>query len=249
MIEVHSLLISLQYGLFCAMLVWCFYIALEPYVRQLWPQSIISWSRLLIGRPRDPLVGRDLVIGVMIGVGIILSQQLNVLLSPSVRLSRSLPLLPRFGQELGDLAGGPFKLQVLVNSLQAAVLLGLVLLLLMLLLRVVLRIPWIAGIAFLLMATVLSVLIFETSIAISWITNAIIAAGIALTLTRVGLLSAIVSLLVTYLFSSVPMTSDLNCWYGGSASFSLLVVAGLLVLGVYLSLPMSARPRTAVAED
>ena len=44
------------------------YLALEPWVRRRWPHAIISWSRLLSGQLRDPLVGRDILFGVMLGV-------------------------------------------------------------------------------------------------------------------------------------------------------------------------------------
>ena len=44
-------------------LVWIFYMALEPYVRRIWPEMVISWSRLLAGRWFDPLVGRDVLAG------------------------------------------------------------------------------------------------------------------------------------------------------------------------------------------
>jgi hypothetical protein len=37
--------------------------ALEPYLRRRWPERIISWNRLLAGEFRDPLVGRDILIG------------------------------------------------------------------------------------------------------------------------------------------------------------------------------------------
>jgi hypothetical protein len=47
-----------------------FYVALEPYVRRRWPQIMITWSRLLGGGVRDPLVGGHLLIGVAFGVGL-----------------------------------------------------------------------------------------------------------------------------------------------------------------------------------
>jgi hypothetical protein len=46
-----------------ALLAWCFYAAVEPSVRRGWPKMLISWSRLMEGRWRDPLVGRHLLIG------------------------------------------------------------------------------------------------------------------------------------------------------------------------------------------
>src|SRR5262249_49589404 len=39
------------------------YAAIEPPFRRRWPWRVIAWNRLLEGRWRDPLVGRDLLIG------------------------------------------------------------------------------------------------------------------------------------------------------------------------------------------
>ena len=49
-------------------LVWLLYIALEPQLRRVWPETMIGWSRLLAGSVRDPLVGRDVLIGVLIAI-------------------------------------------------------------------------------------------------------------------------------------------------------------------------------------
>jgi serine/threonine-protein kinase len=35
---------------------WLLYIALEPHMRRVWPETMIGWSRLLAGNVRDPLV-------------------------------------------------------------------------------------------------------------------------------------------------------------------------------------------------
>ena len=47
---------------------WLMYVSLEPYVRRVWPRTMISWTRLLSGRVRDPLVGRDVLIGMLAGL-------------------------------------------------------------------------------------------------------------------------------------------------------------------------------------
>ncbi len=44
------------------------YLALEPYVRRTWPVILITWSRLVSGRLRDPMVGRDILVGVLAGL-------------------------------------------------------------------------------------------------------------------------------------------------------------------------------------
>ena len=43
--------------LYLVCLMWIFYMALEPYVRRVWPETVISWNRLLAGKWFDPLVG------------------------------------------------------------------------------------------------------------------------------------------------------------------------------------------------
>jgi serine/threonine-protein kinase len=51
-----------------ALKIWLFYMALEPFLRRQYPKSLISWTRLLNGRLRDPAVGRDILIGTLVGV-------------------------------------------------------------------------------------------------------------------------------------------------------------------------------------
>lgn len=46
---------------------WLFYVALEPYVRRVYPQALISWTRLGRGCLQDPIVGRHILIGMTIG--------------------------------------------------------------------------------------------------------------------------------------------------------------------------------------
>ena len=58
---------SLSSAVFLGAFVWLAYIAIEPIVRRRWPELLFSWSRLLSGRFRDPLVGRDLLAGILIG--------------------------------------------------------------------------------------------------------------------------------------------------------------------------------------
>ncbi len=54
------------HALFHVVLVWFFYVALEPYVRRIWPNTLVSWTRVLRGRFRDPMVGRDILIGALL---------------------------------------------------------------------------------------------------------------------------------------------------------------------------------------
>ena len=60
----HSAAGSLVWGGFS----WLSYVAFEPHARRLWPRTLLSWARVLAGRVRDPLVGRDVLVGVLAGV-------------------------------------------------------------------------------------------------------------------------------------------------------------------------------------
>jgi serine/threonine-protein kinase len=58
---------GLAFFLFDAIYVWVSYMAVEPATRRLWPEQMISWNRFLSGRYRDPLVGRDILVGTIAG--------------------------------------------------------------------------------------------------------------------------------------------------------------------------------------
>ena len=60
-------LVALATSVFYGVVMWTVYMALEPYVRRRWPQTLISWSAVLIGRVRDAVVGRDVLIGCAAG--------------------------------------------------------------------------------------------------------------------------------------------------------------------------------------
>ena len=65
------LLIATGWSLVWTAFAWLIYISLEPYVRRWWPHTLISWARLLSGRVRDPLVGRDVLAGLLAGIGLV----------------------------------------------------------------------------------------------------------------------------------------------------------------------------------
>lgn len=58
---------GLAFFLFDAGFIWVAYMAMEPAMRRRWAKLLISWSRLMSGRFRDPLVGRDILIGAIAG--------------------------------------------------------------------------------------------------------------------------------------------------------------------------------------
>jgi serine/threonine-protein kinase len=219
------------------------YLALEPHVRRFWPEGLISWTRLLAGRWRDPLVGRDLLLGVLGGVAVRLVQELNVgvpswLGLPSVRLlpPRDLPLL-----------GGRKAAGQLLTDTVSALQIGLILVLSLLLLRVVLRSPRLAGGVY----VVSSTLLFAPTSghpSVSWLLTGMGAIIIVLVVLRLGLLAGVVLHFVLYVLIHFPVTANLEAWYAGSGLFALAAVAGLAVYGYFTSLagrPFRRDPLTA----
>src|SRR5205823_13767396 len=77
--------------LFSAALLWVFYVALEPYVRRFWPDGILGWTRLLSGYVRDPRVGRDVLIGCAVGVGLTVVEALYNYLPPFFGYPSAMP--------------------------------------------------------------------------------------------------------------------------------------------------------------
>jgi serine/threonine-protein kinase len=64
--EVRGFFSSVAYGATRALMTWLLYIAIEPFIRRLHPNSLVSWSRLLAGRVSDPAVGRDVLVGLTV---------------------------------------------------------------------------------------------------------------------------------------------------------------------------------------
>src|SRR5262249_48216950 len=67
-------------------------VALEPHVRRRWPWLMVGWNRLLAGRWRAPLVGRDLLLGGLLGVATTLLFQVQTLLPNWMGLAPPMPL-------------------------------------------------------------------------------------------------------------------------------------------------------------
>ena len=59
---------GLPQGLFLGLLAWLFYLGFEPAMRPAWHHLLIGSTRLLDGRRRDPLVGRAVLAGILVGL-------------------------------------------------------------------------------------------------------------------------------------------------------------------------------------
>ncbi|HKP35663.1 MAG TPA: serine/threonine-protein kinase [Pyrinomonadaceae bacterium] len=220
---------SLAFAVFTSFFLWLLYIALEPFVRRRWPQRIISWSRLLRGDFRDPLVGRDLLIGAAAGGFAILAGRAT---SPVLYwLGRPFDVVTNPGSAI---VGAHFSSRF-ASQLTAALFLSFITLFLLLLFVVLLRREWL-GLAALWILFVL----FGTGVSNSSATALPAAAiGSALTLFilyRYGLLALCTMMFFLHLWVFYPMTTSFTAWYAFDFVIGLVICLALAVYGFYTSL-------------
>ena len=144
-------LLAICTAVFYGVLLWTIYLALEPFVRKRWPQVLVSWTNVLAGHVRDPVVGRDVLVGLLLGVG-------WVLLIRGVDLATSVKAFVDFPGEMALLAGLRRYLGVVLQVVPYAMRNVLLYFFLLFLLRVLLRSQWLAAIGLTLLFIALSVL-------------------------------------------------------------------------------------------
>jgi hypothetical protein len=203
-------------------LVWMIYLALEPYVRRIWPETIISWSRILAGRIADPLVGAHVLIGMLIGVVYMLVDQFKNMVPEWIKRA---PALPRVDVKVRMLAFNSPSSTLLLTMTQAMAA-SLLCLLLLVLLRLMLRGKWLAGAAFILVAAAVSVR-WRAADPLNWCFELSMAALLMLALVRFGLVTAIAAVFTAWSVWNQPITSNLGIWYAQSTLIEFVMVIAL----------------------
>ena len=238
--EVASLYVWIARVILTATIAWLCYFAVEPYVRKFWPQIMITWSRVLGGKFRDPLLGRDILVGGTCGILLVLVLQLDILLPAWLGLHGPLPRLPDLAGDAAALVGLRYELSVLVTVLISSVTLGLIVLVLMLVVRVVVRRPWPAAAISWLTLTTIQAMTAGPDTAFPWITGGILALVAILLMSQAGLMAVIAAACFATLLAASPMTADFRAWYAPSCIFAVAVSCLLLVYG--FSVVAAGRP-------
>ena len=208
-----ALLISVQ--------LWFWYIALEPLIRRRWPMSLTSWSRLLSGRFRDALVGRDLLIGCVVGVIYVLLDHLSFLIPDWIGAPHAAPYASRTEVFVGARALIPIACSAPVRATEF----GLLILFILFLLRVLLRKQWAATLVFLAFFAAMGALDSESPI-LGGILGALEWALPLLVVLRFGLLATTTGIFAYNILSWFPLTMQLSAWYSGMG----LLGAGLVLI-------------------
>jgi hypothetical protein len=220
---------------------WVLYLALEPFARRRWPEMLISWTRALSGRWRDPLVGRDLLIGTVMGAatGLILGP-IRVLLPMKLQIPGPTP--HPFGENAPLNPGLVAAWLISASVLSSFFVLGIVFLLV--LVRRVVRLGWLAG----LVVTLIWAAVFlgSSGLAVT-LPLAVLSFGILVAVTiRFGVLAAIAAETCRRIFGYLIFSSDPSIWtfYAG-----VIAVGAAVALGYWATkTALAGRPLFGAAE-
>ncbi len=196
---------AIEQGLFNGAITGLLYLAVEPFIRRRWSQSLISWTRFLSGKGRDSMVAGHLLLGVACGVGMAVFsnalgwyrwQQMGALLDAATTTTRRLD--PASLVEL--LLVGTFA--------PAVILLGL--LLLFLLFRLIVRNTWVAAVG---------VVALWAAVTSDPVVSAVGFGCTMVLMIRFGFLPGVLMYFFYLWVGDAPMTPDLSAWYASRGLF------------------------------
>ncbi len=225
-VETQIIFWSISQGLLRGGMAWLFYLALEPYVRRVWPDWLISWTRLMNGQARDPLVGRDLLGGLAVAAtAATLGSAISLLF---IKLGAA-PPAPSM-REVGDaLRSTPSILAVFFWQISFAAITAVALPF------VVAAVQSLTGskrYTLPISGLILFIMMFTPSgnIAMSVITIGIAVSARLFALTRFGVLGLASAALGAFLFQVFPPVLDLGPWY---AAPIWCIIAVVILLALY----------------
>lgn len=199
------------------------YLALEPVMRRRCPHRLTALARVLDGRWRDPLVGRDVLIGVALG-------------SMSVAGSAALPF---YAVERGPIVlhspGFTAPVWTLASAAEGTVVTIWGLTSVFLVFSLVVRRDWIAAA----LLSGLMVVAYGSASARSVWDLSLFSFGLAVfivLLLRFGVLALMAWGFVAVGIAMMPLTLDPTAWYFGSSLTKMAVVGGLAVYGFLVAL-------------
>ncbi len=220
-------------SLFNGALIGLIYLALEPYVRRRRASLIISWNRLLAGDFKDPLVGRDILVGGILG----LAHTATIFLMGLVPIWMGETVAPNPGMSVSFLQSYKHLLATFLSVTGSAIFFALCLLLLLVLLITIFRKQWLAMFVFWAIYFLINGLFFASGRHwLLWFAPALIGVINVVCVARFGLLTTISFFVFFFLTFHNPITANVSSWYFGNTIFAGVVILGLAIYGFYISL-------------
>lgn len=221
---------ALRMGLYAGAATWLFYLALEPIVRRNLSDLIVSWNRLLAGDWRDPLVGRDVLIGTLAGVGHMILIFLGKLLERVV--NGDFGVIPNPVNEA--LSGSRYLFAELLGGAVFGIVGGVALVCALGLLYLLLRRRALVALIIFLLFTTIEFLFFTHSLVYLPVTLGIAALWTVL-MTRMGLVATVVHLTTFAWLQYTLFTVNLSAWYASGMFFTTALIVVMLVYGFRIS--------------
>jgi serine/threonine-protein kinase len=219
------LLLAVCTSVFYAALLWTVYLALEPFVRRHWPRVLVSWTNVLTGRASDAVVGRDVLIGVALGIWF------TLLFRTIAGFEVDRPA--NFPGEVELLLGMRSTLGVVLQEALYAIRNVLMYFFILFILRMLLRSQWAAIVGFTAFFTLLNAL-GNDEVWVGAVIGLLYFGTAAFVIVRFGgLLAFVVGAFVSPLLFDVILTRDSSAWYFGNSLFLLAIVAALAVWAFY----------------
>lgn len=207
---------------------WVLYMALEPYIRRIAPWAVIGWTRLISGRVVDPLVGRDVLIGVLVACGTVVVSQTATLVPGLIGAAPTQPLGCNWGW-----FGGPMEAaSTMLMGLSNAVFIPMYLTIVTVGLRWLLRSDLWAIMVVVIMATLL--VAAEANFGLTGlVVGFLVATGYAIALVRFGLLAVSATSITTFLISTPPVIADPRAWFAPNWMFPYGAVVVIVLVAAY----------------
>jgi hypothetical protein len=223
---------------------WLLYMAAEPYVRRRWPRTLVGWARLVGGRFVDPVVGRDALLGVLVGAGACLL--LAVIRLPAISIV--MPPLPPF-MPIGDALNSRADLVAeILTDVMKAVAFGLTVLVALVVLRSLVRSETLAVTIALLLVLIPHVLYVAHQPVTFIVAHFLIFFPTTLLIRRAGLLAFIVFYFSFRLLVDLAGSADPTIWTGRHGLGAIMLLGLLAAFGLYASLGQRfRRPRFAAS--
>jgi predicted Ser/Thr protein kinase len=219
------------------------YLAFEPYFRRRWPRMLIGWTRLLAGRFRDPMLGRDALIGVLAGCLCAIITKLAVL-APAWF---GLPPLEPFRTSFTALTELRHLGYLLLWAVQLAVGLALMTAFLFLILRIVVRSSLAATI--LLIPFIVAVMSVSGARPAELLAEFVAAVIVVFIFRRYGLFASTVLLLFMNIGTLAPLTLDTSTWYFGRSFFVIALSSVFAAYAFWISLAAQPMFGLVLEED
>lgn len=208
---------------------WIYYLALEPFVRRIWPKVLVSWNRLLQGRFTDPHVSQEILYGCITGA-------LVASLTGIAMLFSDTPVQSLMGRKLCDpfiIASGQGTIAGAIRLVSGA-LPGVFTMLVIIIFRLLTRNNIAAILVFTVYMTAISTGASDGIVTIGFVL--LIELLTALTILRFGLLALITFNIVRASITSFPISLDVNDWFFSTGLLGIVIPFGIALTAFVFSM-------------